>query len=145
MIAVIRDIDTDGGSLEITCAYIARGGEIETCSFRFGERYGDGGASDNDSRLFRELFGFDSVVSDSVEDGDFEDISISGAAAEIADYPERYTNEVVYFSEAPKDGTIPAEAVHSYEERPEDRETLESLREALINGQRQNFVYHLRG
>lgn len=135
MIAVIDSIDTDGASLEVTCAYIGGGGsEIETCSFRFGERYGEDGVSDNDLRLFRELFGFDSVVSDSVEDGDFENVSISGAVAEIADYPERYKNEVVYFSETPENGAIPAEAVHSYEERPEDREALESLRGALLNG-----------
>lgn len=137
MIAVICSIDTDGGSLEVTCAYIGGGGKIETCSFKFGERYGEDGGdgvSDNDSRLFRELFGFDSVVSDSIESENFEDVSISGAAAEIVDYSERYINEVIYFSETPKDGVIHAEAVHSYEERPEDRETLESLRRALTNG-----------
>lgn len=134
MIAVISGIDTDGGSLEVICSYLGDRGEIETCSFRFGERYGGGEVSDNDLRLFRELFGFDSIVSDSLEHGDFESVSISVAATEIADYPERYVNEVIYFSETPKDGVIPAEAVHNYEEWPEDREALESLREALING-----------
>lgn len=136
MIAVISGIDTDGVSLEVICSYLGGRGEIETCSFRFGERYEEDRVSDNDLRLFGELFGFDSVVSDSysLEHGDFESVSISGAAAEIADNPERYVNEVIYFSETPKDGAIPAEAVHNYEEWPEDREALESLKEALING-----------
>lgn len=132
MIAVIKSISTDGNSIAVDCAYLTDGDKVETCCFKFGEYGEEIGATD--SRLFKELFGFN-VVPDYLDSEDFESTNISIAAEYITDYAERYINEIVYLSAAPRDGIISPKAVHSYEERPEDKATLESLRRALIHEQ----------
>ena len=132
-VATIVDIDTDGESLLATCIYygppLDEGlwwrEEDHTFTFRFSEK---GKITDNDSRLCRELFGYDSVIVEDLSEEEekegtaqsAEDWEASTFVSYIADNKEKYRFSLIYTTDDPQNGSVSPESIFSLSSEEEE-------------------------